>query len=809
MKNAVLFIFIILNTTFLSGQEINNEIEKIAIRKKILNARLSSSAVTIDGKLQETAWEQAETASGFITYQPDNGSLVSPEKRTEVRVLYDDDGIYIGAMLYDDPAKIVKEITERDKFGTSDFFGIFINGYNDGQQDFRFFVTTAGTQLDCIATASGEDYTWDGIWHSSVSITDFGWTVEMKIPYAAIRFSEQKDQIWGVNFFREIRRDRQKYTWNHIDNKIGATITQAGILKGIANIKPPTRLFLIPYSSVYLNHNDDGTKTEFKAGMDIKYGLSDSFTLDAILVPDFGQTAFDNVILNLGPFEQEFNENRPFFTEGTDLFNKGKLLYSRRIGGEPSTTPTTTEDEEVTHFPGRVNLLNALKLSGRTSKGLGIGVMNAITEKTEATVRNTVTGTTRTEVVEPLTNYNILVLDQRFRKNSSVSLVNTSVLRNGNFRDANVSAVLFDLNTKANTYNLAGNAKYSHLNTAEKPQNGYTTYLNFSKTSGKYRFSANTTYISKDYDINDMGIIFETNYHNFYVNGNYRILNPNTTFNSFKISTINYIEIQNTTGRLQEATFELTLDSDSKKNHYIGGGLGLSPFETYDFYQPRREGRFVYNPRYFSMWLDISSNYNYPFALDANIYLDLFDQDKRHTYGIRLSPRYRFNDKLTLVYAIDWTRQNDDKGWVDFDEDAIIFANRNRNTIENTIVGKFSLNNKMTFNLKARYYWSYAENLNFLSLTNDGHFTPNPGYNEDKNSNFKIWNFDLSYSWWFAPGSQLSVLYRNNAIHNEKHLNKNIIDNLDNTLSNNLNNTFSISFRYYIDYNNAKKWFKT
>lgn len=136
----------------------------------------------------------------------------------------------------------------------------------------------------------------------------------MKIPYASLRFSAEKVQTWGLNFVREIKRDRQIYTWTHVDSKIGAVIQQAGILNGIENIKTPTRLFLIPYASYYLSGNDQQkTKGEFKGGLDIKYGINDAFTLDAILVPDFGQTKYDDVILNLGPFEQQFNENRPFF----------------------------------------------------------------------------------------------------------------------------------------------------------------------------------------------------------------------------------------------------------------------------------------------------------------------------------------------------------------------------------------------------------------------------------------------------------------------------------------------------------------
>jgi hypothetical protein len=177
-------------------------------------------------------------------------------------------------------------------------------------------------------------------------ITDFGYVIEMKIPYAALRFPEKDKQTWGLNFFREVRRERQKYTWSPIDNKIGAISQQAGLLTGIENIKTPTRLFLIPYSSFYLSGSEtQKTKGELKGGLDIKYGINDAFTLDAILVPDFGQTKFDNVVLNLGPFEQQFNENRPFFTEGTDLFSKGNLLYSRRIGQTPDLNLNLAENE--------------------------------------------------------------------------------------------------------------------------------------------------------------------------------------------------------------------------------------------------------------------------------------------------------------------------------------------------------------------------------------------------------------------------------------------------------------------------------
>ena len=280
--------------------------------KKSVSTKKTTETISIDAELNEASWKDAEIATDFVSLEPKNGTPIPEEFKTEVKILYSNDAIYIGAKLYDpNPEKILKELVERDEIGTSDYFGIFINGYNDGQQEFRFFVTAANGQIDTnFTSAEGEDGSWNAIWESNAKITDFGYDVEMKIPYAALRFPEKDKQTWGLNFFREVRRERQKYTWSPIDNKIGAISQQAGILTGIGNIKTPTRLFLIPYSSFYLSGSDaQKTKGELKGGLDVKYGINDAFTLDAILVPDFGQTKFDNVVLNLGPFEQQFNEN--------------------------------------------------------------------------------------------------------------------------------------------------------------------------------------------------------------------------------------------------------------------------------------------------------------------------------------------------------------------------------------------------------------------------------------------------------------------------------------------------------------------
>ena len=802
MKNQLLFCFLLLSVFGFS-------------QKKVLQTKFISEKIEIDGKLDENTWQTAAIASDFIMLDPDNGKAIPENKRTEVKVLYDNDAIYIGAIMYDEnPAKILREITQRDNFGTSDLFGVFVNGFNDGQQDFQFFVNAADGQADCITTdTNGEDYSWDAVWKSKAVITDKGWIVEIRIPYAALRFSGENKQTWGLNFFREIRRDRHKYTWNFIDSKLGTFTQQTGVLEGIENIKPPTRLFLLPYSSFYVNANaQQKTYGTLKGGLDLKYGINDAFTLDMILIPDFGQTKYDDQILNLGPFEQQFNENRPFFTEGTDLFSKGNLVYSRRIGGNPINYPTAAANEEIIDNPASVNLINALKISGRTKNGLGVGILNAVTEKTSATIRNNDTQEVRKEVVEPLANYNVLVLDQRFRKNSSVAFVNTNVTRNGSFRDGNVTALVWDLNTKKNTYNLSGDFKYSYINGTEDKK-GINSQLNFAETSGKYRYGFGVNMVAKEFNSNDLGINFETNYYSLYGNTSYRILNPTKVFNSFNAYLSLYSQFQKETGKIQSSTINFEINSKNKKNHFFGIGIDANALETYDYYEPRTADRYVIKPTKVGGYLYVSTNYNNSFAIDINPSYAFFDEAGRNSYGFSVGPRYRFNDKLSLNYNFNFFRQNNNKGYIDSINDdmnlatpnTVLFANRNVITYSNTLSGKYSLNSQMTFNVSLRQYWSFAENKNILSLEQNGRLADFAGYTVNKNSSFYSWNADVSYSWWFAPGSQVSILYRNNAGAFERVINKEFKDNVTNLLNNDaLSHVFSISVRYFIDYNQVK-----
>ena len=798
---------------------ITSSTNTIISNKKRLKTQVTTDNITIDGLLKEDIWSTAETASNFISYNPDNGNPIPKVKKTEVKVLYDNEAIYIGAILFDsEPNKILKEITQRDKSGTFDRFEVWLNGNNDGQQDFRFIVTASNGQGDYqVSSGTDSDFSWDAVWVSKAIITETGWAVEMKIPYSALRFSGDAKQTWGINFLRNVRRDRQDYTWNFIDSKIDNELVQAGVLEGIENIKPPVRLFLLPYSSYYINANKQNkTKGTIKGGLDIKYGITDAFTLDAVLIPDFGQTKVDQQILNLGPFEQQFQENRPFFTEGTDLFSKGNLFYSRRIGGNPTGDVTLTTDEEITNQPSTVGLLNATKVSGRAKSGLGIGFLNAVTEGTFATITNKSTGEVRNELIEPLANFNVLVFDKRFNQNSSVSFINTNVTRNGNFRDANVSAVVWDLNTKANTYNQQGSFKTSIVNNNNQYKYGYNANLEASKTSGKFRYGLGADVLTKNFDNNDLGINFETNYYSFYQNASYRILNPYKHFNSFSVFANVYHQFQIETSKPQSSNINININASNRKNNNYGMSIFTNPIKTYDYFEARVPGRVFIDPARIGFGGYYSSNYNKKFAFDLNANFSWANQTARNGQNISISPRYRVNDKLSFILQCNLNKGNNNKGYttnINTDSDAatpndIIIANRDLTTSSGTFTTKYAINSKMTINLATQIYWSYAENNNFLLLKQDGNLEDYKGVVPNQNRDLSNYNYDISYVWWFTPGSQLSVLYRNNSGNFSRNINKNVNQTISNLLNNSvLNHTLSFSVRYFIDFNQAKNIF--
>ncbi|GGK59110.1 MULTISPECIES: DUF5916 domain-containing protein [Flavobacteriaceae] len=801
MKN-ILFVFCLAFISFSYSQ---------ATKKTVSALRITKSP-TIDGILNEAFWEKAQEAKDFVMFEPGDGGNEREDKKTTVKIVYDNEAIYFGATMYDaNPKEIPMQFGGRDQFGTVDFFLISINPNNDGQNDTEFVVMSTGAQGDAKVSSGREDFSWNAVWDSNVKVNKDSWVVEIKIPYSALRFSNTNIQTWGINFHRRVNNLNEQYVWNYIDKKVGEITQYSGEIIGIKDIKPPTRLSFSPYASSSYTTFDGDSEFNNSIGMDLKYGINESFTLDATLIPDFGQTAFDDQVLNLGPFEQRYEEKRAFFTEGTELFNKGGLFYSRRVGNAPVNYNVIeeglNENEEVISNPDKVNMLNAIKISGRTKKGLGIGVFNAITEKTSATIRDNATSETRKKVTEPLANYNLLVLDQQFNQNSSVSLVNSNVLRSGDFRDANVTALLFDISDKQNKFNIMGNYKLSNVNEFGVNTNGYSTFIEVGKRSGNIQYEIGHWRVNDTYDIKDLGFQSRNNLANYFSKISYQIFEPTKTLSGFRITFQNEFRYQNNPNKYSGNNFEINARLITLNRLAYGGQIESSIGNQYDFYEPRVAGRFFKeNARIFtSGW--ISTDYRKKFAMDLRAFYFKKYNDSNKTYSVNFSPRFRFSDKFEVIYAINFREATDEKGYVnELDNGAIIFGNRASKTVTNTLSSKLSFSTKSSLALSFRHYWSpVTYDTTFFELNSDGNLN-NSSYSDNHDINYNIWNFDLSYSWEFAPGSQLVALYRNSIFNEDDLSSLRFKENIDNLFKEPVTNNISLKLIYYLDYNNLKTW---
>ncbi|WP_405605600.1 DUF5916 domain-containing protein [Polaribacter sp. Asnod1-A03] len=796
---------------FLSMQQITAQDKKN--RKKIKTTRITN-APKIDGILNDKSWQNAELITDFVELRPSNGKIVTNEYQSTVKVIYDDDAIYISAQMNDpDPEGIPKEFSTRDNFSIADFFLVTINPNDDGQNPFEFIVQATGNQADAKVSNGDEDLDWSAVWESAVSTDDKGWNVEMKIPYRALRFANRPVQSWGFNFHRRLEKLNAQHTWTHIDNSVGRWTQYDGLITDFTNIKPPTRLNLYPYASTTTNIFENKTEFDWSVGMDVKYGLTENFTLDATLIPDFSQVGFDDVELNLGPFEQQFTEQRQFFTEGTELFNKANLFYSRRIGDAPidqfNVYENLSDDEEITDYPEKVTMLNAIKISGRTKNGLGIGFFNAITEKTEATIRNNSTNETRKEVTSPFTNYNILVLDQQFNQNSTVTLINTNVTRDGKFRDANVTALDWHIETKDSKYNADGSVKMSTISDdINNPNTGYTFDNSFGYNSGHWNWELGYSFENKDFNPNDLGILFSNNQQTIYGSAGWTTLQPTKNFNSYNFYFYNDAEFQHYSGIYTGYQASFGASAQTRKRFYFGGNLNYET-ENKDFFEPRQgttSGIYFLQPERKNVNGWISTNSQKKFQVDADAWYTGYSKNPKVGYGFSVAPRYRFTNQFSLQYSLNFNKFNDDQGYVDQTNNNIVFGMRDRKNYTNTIAGKYSFSTKSSLSLSFRHYWGAVNYNDYYNLNSQGNLAKNDSYTGD-NLNFNSWNLDLNYIWQFAPGSQLIAFYRNSIFNEDNNSKLNFYKNLDNLFDQSQNHTFSMRLVYFIDYNKLKSIF--
>lgn len=811
LKITVAFSFILL--TFLSfGQ-------------KTIEACQVESKIVIDGIIDEEGWSTAEVVKDFTQYKPSPGTPAS--QRTEVRLIYDDNAIYIAAICYDEAEKVSKVLSQRDDFNANvDNFQVIIDTYNDDQNGFTFGVSSMGVQSDAKIFVDDQNMNLNMVWSSAVVRNENGWQLEMRIPYSAFRFPQGEVQNWGINFLRYISRNREESTWCPIKPGFDNWPAQCGEVSNLVGIKPPLRLAFMPYLSAYADHyptNETGQSNwsrSFNGGMDIKFGLNEAFTLDMTLVPDFGQVVFDNKVLNLSPFEIQFNENRQFFTEGTELFSKSGLFYSRRIGIQSPYSVLSSNlkpDEYLTDVPSSVQLYNATKLSGRTKSGLGIGVFNGLTAEQKATAVNSITGDERTIISSPLTNFNVLVFDQNLRNNSFVTLTNTNVMREGKFYDANVTGLNSKFNTKDNKFYISPRTAVSNKMYSDSIETGHNWGLTTGKQTGNFVFAGSYFEESDTYDPNDLGFNSNNNKRTIESFVSYRIFKPFWRLNQMSASlAVNYGRLYNpnvyTGTNISFNVFAL-----ARKFHACGLDISGSPTSNYDYFEPRTEGMFFIRPKWLVTGGWISTNYQKRFALDMSAYNVFVDRANWLEYGYNFSPRLRVSDKIFLIYQLNQDYSFNTQGYaVAFGEpaqitDKVIFGSRDQINTTNTINLQYTLTNKMGITFRLRHYRSSLSYDSFYDLNQDGTLTPNNLSGLDANgesvynTNFNAFTIDFVYRWVFLPGSSIDIVWKNAIFSNDKKISETYFTNLSSMFDYSPLNSFSIKILYWLDYQSLKR----
>ena len=382
----------------------------------------------IDGDLSDEVWQSAPEMTSFTQHDPDDGKPAT--QKTIVKVVYDDQAIYVGARL-EDTKPVTTLLGRRDNSLESDWFRIFVDAQHDKLTGAAFWVNPSNVQIDMtLYNDIYDDWSWDAVWASAAKIVPGGWVAEVRIPYSQLRFPDRPNQTWGINFSRRIASNKEVDWLVNTPKGQTGTVSRFAQLDGIEGIHPERALELMPYGVArsdlanQLGADPFARAHAYKAagGLDVKYGITSNLTLTGTVNPDFGQVEVDPAVLNLSQFETFFPEKRPFFTEGASIFRFGtgpannrfnfnifppSLFYSRRIGRSPQGTGNLSAD--FVDAPQETTILGAAKISGKAGKGWSVGVLDALTDAEKAHEAfmspGGLTSLRDTKTVEPMTNY--------------------------------------------------------------------------------------------------------------------------------------------------------------------------------------------------------------------------------------------------------------------------------------------------------------------------------------------------------------------------------------------------------------------
>lgn len=579
MKNFYILIFI-----FFIHTSIVYSADTLSVKNKDvkISAIKIDSSIKVDGKLDESEWEKALPFNKFIQKDPDEGK--NPSEKTEIYFLYDENALYVGAIMYDSsPDSIISRLTRRDEYVSADQIVIFLDPYFDRRSGYFFSVNAAGTLSDGVLyNDTWDDDSWDAVWEAKAHHNGKGWTAEMKIPFSQLKFHNNGDNIWGINVRRDIARKNERDYLVYVPKTENGFVSHFAQLVGLKNINPPGRVEILPYFTTraeFLSHEDgdpfnDGSEYTPGVGVDLRMGIGSNLTLNATVNPDFGQVEIDPAVINLSDVETFFSEKRPFFIEGSTVFRFGRggannywgfnwsnpdFFYSRRIGRVPQGSTT---DNDFLNYPDGTHILGAAKLTGNLGDNFNFGTIQAVTDREFAEIQYE--GNRSKLEVEPLTYYGIFRMQKEFNEgNQAIGFISTSTIRSFDdnrlrdeinsqaftfgldgwtFLDSSKSWVLTgwtgvshisgtedritDIQRNSRHYFQRPDATHVNVDSSANALTGYAGRFYLNKQKGNFFFNSAFGFITPEFDVNDVGFMWRADAINFHIGGGYQWTDP-------------------------------------------------------------------------------------------------------------------------------------------------------------------------------------------------------------------------------------------------------------------------------------------
>ncbi|MEO6490854.1 MAG: DUF5916 domain-containing protein [Ferruginibacter sp.] len=622
---------------FLVITAIANPPDSIIPKKKYQTNRLTGN-ISLDGIPSEESWNAVEWAGDFIQYQPTEGK--APAQPTSFKILYDDKYLYIAYNCHDvAPDSIVKRMGRRDEF-PGDWVEINIDSYHDQRTAFSFTLSVSGVRGDEFISNNGNNWdgSWNPVWFAKTHVNKDGWSAEVKIPLSQLRYGNEREKVWGLQVQRLIFRKAERSTWQLIPQNSGVWVSGFGELHGLNDIPTHRQVEIAPYVTAQAdkykkepgNPFADGFDTKVTAGVDGKVAITNDLILDFTINPDFGQVEADPSQVRIDGFQNFFDEKRPFFVESRNIFeyqltgseaggdyDEDLLFYSRRIGSSPHGYPNAADSEYV-KYPQNTTILGATKFSGKTKKGLSLGVLDAVTQRENAVIDND--GKRRNEMVEPLTNYFVGRLQKDISGgNTIIGGIFTGVNRehgmdNVLHRSAYSGGVDFLHYWKKRTWYVRGNVVLSSVNgtreailntqysfehlfqrpnaseltldTSRTSLTGTGGTLRFGKIGGKsgklgqvLKFETGITLRSPELELNDIGFMLTSNEINHFTWVGLHFQRPFLKFRNARLNYNHYLR-WDYAGQMLYKQFNFNAFAQFKNNWQTGTSVTWNPYDV-------------------------------------------------------------------------------------------------------------------------------------------------------------------------------------------------------------------------------------